>query len=170
MTNDEKVLFAGMRAFDSMYGRVEARLRDAAIRMLRDACESAEFMEDCKGFLLVSAAGTFDPKLQRFDEWAERTVVNACRKRRKQLDREVPFDNMDERADKRDEIAQAEARIDCESAIAKLPPMQKRCWKLRNAGYSNAEIAQMVGATHEAVRTNISRAKQTLTIALNSEY
>lgn len=170
MTSDEKRLFAGMRAFDAMYARVESRLRDAAIRMLRDAAEVAEFMEDCRAFLLMSAAGTFDPKLQRFDEWAERTVVNACRKRRKQLDQEIPFENMDERADKRDAILQAEERIDCETAIAKLPPMQKRCWRLRNAGYSNTEIAQMLGAAPGAIRANISLAKTALTNALNSDY
>lgn len=164
MTNDEKLLYSGMRAFDAMYQRVEARLRDAAIRMLRDACEVVEFMEDCRAFLLVSAL-TFDPKRAKFADWAERMVVNACRKRRKILDKELSMDGIGDKADERDPIAQVEARIDCEVAMAKLPPMQRVCFRKHVVeGYSYSEIGGELGIEPNAAKANVHLAKQKLII------
>lgn len=164
MTHDERVLFAGMRAFDAMYGKVEARLRDAAIRMLGDACEVVEFMEDCRAFLLVSAL-SFDPKRAKFADWAERMTVNACRKRRRILDKELSLEGIGDKEDKRDPIAQVEARIDCERAIAKLPPMQRVCFRRHVVeGYSYSEIGGELGIEPNAAKANVHLAKQKLII------
>lgn len=161
MTNDEKVLFAGMRSFDTLYERVAARLQDAAIRMLRDAAEAAEFLQDCKAFLLVSAL-SFDPKRSTFADWSERMVVNECRRRRKQLDKEEPLEGVADLPDSKDEILEAENRIDFEIALSKLPPMQKACVMRRSEGYSNGEIARLLRIDEATVRSHLRYAKTAL--------
>lgn len=158
MTDSELALFNGLCAFSAMYGQIEPRLKSAAVRMLRDAAEVAEFMCDCQAFLLVSAL-SFDPKRSAFADWAERTVVNECRKRREQLDKEISLDDIADEPDSRDLIAECEDRVDLEMAVAKLPPMQKKCWQLSEEGYTHSEIARMEGISVDAADKNIQRAR-----------
>lgn len=159
MTDSEQKLVDGMRAFAELYQDVEMTLKQAAIRMLRDAHEVAEFMQDCCAALLVEARG-FDPLKASFADWAERMVINRCRKRRIQLDAEIPFSDIEDCACQEDCIQVVEDRVDYEMAVLKLPPMQKKCWTMKQEGYANREIARSIGIRPGAVAENVRKAKE----------
>lgn len=165
MEQNELELVAGMQAFSAMYERIEPRLRERAILILRDAEDVADYMGRCRESL-VARACDFDGKRGTFEDWALLTVQNDCLKHRTASGMEIRCDNLEDEPDPLDVIAEVETRVDYEMAIAKLPPMQKKCWQMRDEGYSNGEIARMLGITKHAVVCNIHQSKKSLRLDL----
>lgn len=151
-------LCAGIAAFDAMYAEIEDDLREVAVRILRDAHEVAEFMLDCRNELLTRVHN-FDPRRAAFRAWADRMVSNMCQDIRDQLCWEIPLEDIEDQPERVDSIEAVEVRVDYEMAVAKLPPMQKKCWGLRQEGYAHSEIARMLGITEDAAKKNTQRAK-----------
>lgn len=159
------------RAFELLARRHQDALYRLAVRVMGDRAEAEDALQEA----LLDAwrrIGRFRGE-SAFSTWMYRIVTNRClgmlRKRRPVPVEEVdatpaPAQDSPERAAERDAGMAALQR-----ALAGLPDDLRVCWVLREVeGQGYTEIAQITGATEDAVRGRIHRARTRLAEAMRS--
>ena len=167
---DERALMARAGAGDAAaFARIVDRhmpmLHALAWRMLGDASEAEDVVQDSLVKLWVNASG-WQPSGGGLGAWLRRIATNACLDR---LRRPRPLSDADlpERAD---EALPADALIDTErrriavqAAILTLPDRQRAAIVLTyHEGVSNAEAASILGIGVKALESLLVRARQGL--------
>jgi RNA polymerase sigma-70 factor (ECF subfamily) len=158
------------RAFEILALRHQDALYRLAVRVMGDAGEAEDALQEA----LLDAwrrIGRFRGE-SAFSTWMYRVVTNRClgmlRKRRpvpvEEIETPAPPQDSPERAAERDAGMAALHR-----AVAALPDDLRVCWVLREMeGQGYAEIAEITGATENAVRGRIHRARTKLAEAMRS--
>ena len=148
-------------AFEALARRHQAALYRVAVRVMGDPVEAEDALQEA----LIDAwlrIERFRPD-SSFATWMYRIVTNRCldllRKRRpvpvEQLDDHRPAPDDPERAAELDAGLAALGR-----ALRGLPDELRVCWVLRELeGLGYADIAQITGASEDAVRGRIHRAR-----------
>jgi RNA polymerase sigma-70 factor, ECF subfamily len=168
---DEATLVARARdrdvdAFAVLLRRYQRRIFALCLRMLGGASAEAE---DVTQEVFVTAWRRL-PELQHdaaFSGWMYRAATNRCLNLLKTRRPTETIENDDDappaRAPASDPARAAQnsaAMTALTGALEQLPPTQRACWLLREVhGRSYEEIAQLVGATPDAVRGRIARAR-----------
>jgi RNA polymerase sigma-70 factor (ECF subfamily) len=152
------------RAFELLARRHQATLYRVAVRVMGDPAEAEDALQEA----LLDAwrrIGRFRGG-SAFSTWMYRVVTNRClgmlRRRRpvpvEEIEAPAPARDSPERAAERDAGMAALGR-----ALALLPDEQRVCWVLREMeGLSYADIAEITGASEDAVRGRIHRARTRL--------
>ena len=156
-------------AFTTLVRRHRDRLWAVALRTLGDQEEAADALQDA----LISAFK--GARSYRGDAavttWLHRIVVNACidRARRRQARPSVPLEGH-EPAQRRDDHAATEARLDVQAALARLPTPQRLAVVLVDIeDLPVAEVAQLLGIAEGTVKSRCSRARMALAAMLRDE-
>lgn len=154
------------RAFEALVRRHQRRLYRLAVRLLGDTSDAEEAVQEAfvaawrqlKGFRGEAA----------FSSWMYRIVTNRCllqvRKRRPVL----VLADLDEQPGpdgaSPEQAAEAQDRgAALNRALRELPAEQRTCWILRELhGLSYDDIGTIVGASADAVRGRLYRARCTL--------
>ncbi|MHA6784638.1 RNA polymerase sigma factor [Pseudonocardia saturnea] len=158
------------RAFELLARRHQDALYRLAVRVMGDPAEAEDALQEA----LLDAwrrIGRFRGE-SAFSTWMYRIVTNRClgmlRRRRpvpvERIEAPAPAQDSPERAAERDAGMAALHR-----AVAALPDDLRVCWVLReieDQGY--AEISEITGATEDAVRGRIHRARTKLAEAMRS--
>lgn len=157
-----------VRAFETLARRHQAALYRLAVRVMGDAAEAEDALQEA----LLDAWRRIDRFRgdSAFSTWMYRIVTNRClamlRKRRPE-----PTEPADEAAPATDSPARA-VELDAELAalgwaLAALPDGLRVCWVLRELeGLGYTEIAAITGASEDAVRGRIHRARARLAEAM----
>ncbi|WP_205347207.1 RNA polymerase sigma factor [Pseudonocardia broussonetiae] len=158
------------RAFEALARRHQDALYRVAVRVMGDRAEAEDALQEA----LLDAwrrIGRFRGE-SAFSTWMYRVVTNRClamlRKRRpvpvEEIEAPAPAQDSPERTAERDAGMAALHR-----AIAALPDDLRVCWVLREVeGQGYSEIAEITGATEDAVRGRIHRARTKLAEAMRS--
>src|SRR3954468_1390098 len=156
-------------AFGVLVRRHQDRLWAVALRTLGDREEAADALQDA----LVSAFK--GARSYRGDAavttWLHRIVVNACidRARRRQARPSVPIDGR-EFAQRGDDHAATEARLDVQAALARLPAPQRLAVVLVDIeDLAVAEAAQLLGVAEGTVKSRCARARMALAAILRED-
>ena len=171
--SDADLLAAHAAGDPDAFGEVVRRHRDrlwaVALRTLGDREEAADALQDA----LISAFK--GARSYRGDAavttWLHRIVVNACidRTRRRQVRPTIPLEGH-EPAQRRDDHAATEARLDVQAALAKLPAPQRLAVVLVDIeDLPVAEVAQLLGIAEGTVKSRCSRARMALAAMLRDE-
>lgn len=153
-------------AFGELVRRHRDRLWAVAVHTLGDREEAADALQEA----LVSAfrhAGSFRGDAA-VTTWLHRIVVNACldRVRRARARRTDPLPPADV-ADRRDDHAATEARLDVHAALAQLPEHQRVALVLVDLhDLTVAEAAQVLGVAEGTVKSRCARGRAALAQAL----
>ncbi len=159
-----------VRAFEALARRHEAALHRLAVRVMGDPTEAEDALQEA----LLDAwrrIGHFRGE-SAFSTWMYRVVTNRClgmlRRRRpvpvEQVDDHVPAPDSPERTAELDAGMAALGR-----ALAGLSDDLRVCWVLREMeGLGYADIAQITGASENAVRGRIHRARVGLAEVMRS--
>ena len=158
------------RAFELLARRHQAALYRLAVRVMGDPAEAEDALQEA----LLDAwrrIGRFRGD-SAFSTWMYRVVTNRClgmlRRRRpvpvEEIEAPAPAQDSPERAAERGAGMAALRR-----ALAQLPDEQRVCWVLREMeGLSYTEISEITGATEDAVRGRIHRARTRLAEAMRA--
>lgn len=158
------------RAFEQLARRHQDALYRLAVRVMGDAGEAEDALQEA----LLDAwrrIGRFRGD-SAFSTWMYRIVTNRClgmlRRRRpvpvEQIEAPAPAHDSPERAVERDAGLAALGR-----AVQELSDDLRICWVLRELeGLSYAEISEITGASEDAVRGRIHRARTRLAEVLRS--
>jgi RNA polymerase sigma-70 factor (ECF subfamily) len=149
-----------VRAFEELARRHQAALYRLAVRVMGDAAEAEDALQEA----LLDAwrrIGRFRGE-SAFSTWMYRVVTNRClgmlRKRRP-----LPVERAEEAAapDSPERSAEVDAGMAALArAVRDLRDELRVCWVLRELeGLGYAEIAQITGASEDAVRGRIHRAR-----------
>ncbi len=160
------------RAVRALVDRHMGRLLGLARRMLRDPEEAYDVTQEV--FLRVwRHAHRWEPGRARFETWLHRVALNLCYDRLRKR-REVTMDEMPEQADPALgpaallHEAQVGGRVG--EALAGLPERQKAAILLCHfQGLSNAEAAETLEVSVEAVESLLARGRRALRSALKNE-
>jgi RNA polymerase sigma-70 factor, ECF subfamily len=149
-------------AFGTLVRRHQDRLWAVALRTLGDREEAADALQDA----LVSAyrrAATFRGEAA-VTTWLHRVVVNACldRVRRRATRPTIPLPEQAP-ADRRDDHAATETRLDVQAALATLPEHQRTALVLVDMhGMPVAEAAAVLGVAPGTVKSRCARGRAAL--------
>lgn len=167
---DERALMArvGMgdaKAFERIVARHLPMLHALAWRMLGDASEAEDVVQESLVKLWVNAKG-WQPSGGGLGAWLRRIATNACLDRLRRP-RALSDEGLPERAD---ETPLADSLIDTErrrtavqAAILSLPDRQRAAIVLTyHEGVSNAEAASILGIGVKALESLLVRARQGL--------
>ncbi|MCX6462370.1 MAG: sigma-70 family RNA polymerase sigma factor [Pseudonocardiales bacterium] len=158
------------RAFEVLARRHQAALYRLAVRVMGDPAEAEDALQEA----LLDAwrrIGRFRGD-SAFSTWMYRVVTNRClgmlRRRRpvpvEEIEAPAPAQDSPERAAERGAGMAALRR-----ALALLPDEQRVCWVLREMeGLSYTEISEVTGASEDAVRGRIHRARTRLAEAMRA--
>ncbi len=164
--NDAELLSAHVSGDPDAFGELVRRHRDrlwaVALRTLGDREEAADAVQEAllsayrraDGFRGDSAVTT----------WLHRIVVNACldRIRRRTARPTTPLNDLDP-AQRGDESAAAELRIDVDRALSALPPGQRLALVLVDMhGLPVADVAQILGVAEGTVKSRCARGRAAL--------
>jgi RNA polymerase sigma-70 factor, ECF subfamily len=152
------------RAFEALARRHQAALYRLAVRVMGDRAEAEDALQES----LLDAWRRIDRFRgdSAFSTWMYRVVTNRCvamlRKRRP-----VPVDAVGEHVpapDSPERAAEADASMAAlGDALRGLPDDLRICWVLREMeGLGYTEIAEITGASEDAVRGRIHRARTRL--------
>jgi RNA polymerase sigma-70 factor, ECF subfamily len=149
-----------VRAFEALARRHQAVLYRLAVRVMGDPTEAEDALQEA----LLDAWGRIERFRgeSAFSTWMYRVVTNRClgmlRRRRP-----VPVDRVAESAapDSPERSAEVDAGMAALGrALQGLRPELRVCWVLRELeGLGYVEIAQITGASEDAVRGRIHRAR-----------
>jgi RNA polymerase sigma-70 factor, ECF subfamily len=158
-------------AFETLVRRHRDRLWAVALRTMRDPDEAADALQD--GLISAfRAAGSFRAE-SAVTTWLHRIVVNACldRIRRRAARPSVPLSKQTtEPADRRDRIAERDAALLIEAALAQLPVDQRTAIVLVDIeGYPVAECAAILDVAEGTVKSRCARGRARLAVILSDE-
>jgi RNA polymerase sigma-70 factor (ECF subfamily) len=148
-------------AFEELAGRHQSALYRVAVRVLGDPVEAQDALQES----LVDAwrrIGRFRAD-SSFSTWMYRVVTNRCLSMLRSR-RPIPVDHVDDQVPTPDS-AERSAGVDAGlvqlgRAVHGLPNGLRVCWVLRELeGLGYADIAQITGASQDAVRRRIHRAR-----------
>jgi RNA polymerase sigma-70 factor, ECF subfamily len=158
-----------VRAFEALARRHQAALYRLAVRVMGDRAEAEDALQEA----LLDAWRRIDRFRgdSAFSTWMYRVVTNRCvamlRKRRP-----VPVDAASiesgaarlPAADSPERVAEADASMAAlGDALRRLPDGLRICWVLRELeGLGYTEISEITGASEDAVRGRIHRARTRL--------
>ena len=157
-------------AFALLANRMAHRLHGVAYRVLRDVA----LAEDAVQLALLRSwqdlPSLRDPS--RFDAWCYRILVRICYAQAKQARKrlaEVPLGDIDPGAP-RDDFATVVDRDALERGFLRLPVEQRTVVVLHHyLGLPMSEVAEVVGAPMETVRSRLRRALATLRAAIEAD-
>ena len=153
-------------AFDALVRRHQQRMWAVAVRTLRDPEEAADAVQDaCLSAFRSAATYRGDA---RVTTWLHRIVINACldRARRRAVRPTVPLPEQ-QPADPRDRLAEREAELDVEKALASLPEDQRVALVLVELeGLSVAEVATLLQVPEGTVKSRCFRGRARLALLL----
>jgi len=141
------------------------RLRALAWRMLGDA-EAEDVVQEV--FLrLWERPEAWDPRKGRLQAWLVRLAANAAidrlRRRRRREETELPETLPDEQAGPEDAALQNDLAARVRAAVQRLPERQRLALTLsHDLGHGNAEIADIMDISVEAVESLLARARRSL--------
>ncbi|HTQ81806.1 MAG TPA: sigma-70 family RNA polymerase sigma factor [Pseudolabrys sp.] len=170
--SDEALMARVAQGDEPAYRQLARRHLPAAISLARRILGNAADAEDVaqEAMLRVWVNAPRWQPLALFRTWFRRVVVNLCldRKRRAPwVELDAAGEIADPAADAGEQIERSERDDLVQAAIAKLPARQRTAIVLTYAeGLSNAEVADMLGASVSAVETLLVRGKQNLRRAL----
>lgn len=157
-------------AFALLANRVAPRLHGVAYRILRDVALAEDAVQQTLLRSWQDLAHLRDPS--RFDAWSYRILVRTCYAQAKQARRrldEVPLSEIrpDARGDDYSAVIDREA---LERGFMRLPVEQRTVVVLHHyLGLPMSEVAQMVDAPLETVRSRLRRALAALRAALEAD-
>src|SRR5687768_13675330 len=151
--------------FDALFRELRPRLFGLAYRVLGDAGESEEVLQEA--FLRLSR----DPVLSRPDDevaaWLGRVCMNlACNRRRSagrlaaREEHVARLEPIGHGADPAVAVLQREDQAEVRRALAELPERQRECLLLRHSGYSYAEIAATLEVAIGSVGVLLARGEK----------
>jgi RNA polymerase sigma-70 factor (ECF subfamily) len=149
-------------AFAERVRRHQGRLWVVAVRTLRDPEEAADALQDAFVSAFRNAASYRGEAA--VTTWLHRIVVNACldRVRRAKARPTVPLPETDVAA-RGDDHAAAEARVDVQAALARLPEHQRVALVLVDLqDLSVAEAAAVLGVAEGTVKSRCARGRAAL--------
>lgn len=156
------------RAFDALVRRHAGRARGLALRLSRNAADADDMVQEAFT-RLYGAATRWRGEGVKVSTWLHRVLVNlaADEARRRKVRRATPLDDAPEPADGGPDAAEALERRQREAAmtdaIAELPERQRQVIALTyGAGHANAEVAEILETTVEAVEAALTRARAAL--------
>ena len=147
-------------AFGELFRRHKDRMWAVALRTVRDP----ELAADCVQDAFIAAfrrAGSFRGEAA-VTTWLHRIVVNACfdRLRRRRPTSELPEYEL---ADRHDDHASTEVRLDIREALATLPLGQRAALVLVDMhGVSVAEAAEILGVAEGTIKSRCARGRAAL--------
>jgi RNA polymerase sigma-70 factor (ECF subfamily) len=155
------------------FGELVARHAPMARRVAQAVLENAEDADDAaqEGFLSAwTNIGRYDPG-RAFRPWLMQIVVNAARdlRRRRRVRATEPLDTVPAKA--REDPAREAGNTDLgerlKAALATLPERQRLAVTLFDAeGYSQAEIARMLGIPEGTVKSDVFHGRRALRAVL----
>ncbi|MBQ1444765.1 MAG: sigma-70 family RNA polymerase sigma factor [Renibacterium sp.] len=161
----ERALDGDVRSFEILARRYALLMRTYATRLLGSNAEADDVVQEA----LVVAWTTLDSLAEpaKAKSWLMRIVshksIDLVRKRKPSTD----LDSVEVAAPARDSPerqALAGSQMSALSeALDRLPPMQRRCWTMREIGENSyEEIAEQLDMTSTAVRGQLARARTAL--------
>ncbi len=148
-------------AFELLARRHQAALYRLAVRVLGDPVEAEDALQEA----LIDAWRRIDRFRTdaSFSTWMYRIVSNRCLSMLRRR-RPVPVERIDDErpaADSPERAAELDAGlVELGRAVRELPDQLRVCWVLRELeGLGHADIAQITGASQDAVRGRIHRAR-----------
>jgi len=162
--SDRELLALHLRGDDHAFGELFRRHKDrmwaVALRTCRDPELAADAVQD--GFISAfRRADSFRGDAQ-VTTWLHRIIVNACldRLRRRRPTSELPEYEL---ADRRDDHASTETRLDLERALGLLPAGQRAALVLVDMhGIPVLEAAQILGVAEGTVKSRCARGRAAL--------
>ncbi len=175
-TLDDGALMVLFANGDPMAARVlTARLLPPAYRhaarVLGDKAEAEDVAQDAMLRLWKAADGWKADGAAKVSTWLHRVVANLSIDRLRRSGRAVGLDETDEPSDTspgaEQKLTQSARMAALDAALARLPERQRQAVVLRHIeGFSNPEIAEMLGIGVEAVESLTARGKRALSAAL----
>ena len=149
-------------AFELLYDRYEAQLFGLCLRLLANRAEAEDALQEAFA-KVVDRRHSFGPE-GRFRSWIFTIVRFTCMDRLRVSKTEQRFlARMDESERVEGHEGAALARTDVDRLLMSLPEDQREVLVLhRLHGFSQSEIAEMVGSTEAAVRQKVYRALKIL--------
>ena len=147
-------------AFGELFRRHKDRMWAVALRTVRDPDLAADCVQDA----FISAfrrAGSFRGEAA-VTTWLHRIVVNACldRLRRRRPTSELPEHGL---ADRHDDHASTEVRLDVQEALARLPEGQRAALVLVDMhAVPVAEAAVILGVAEGTIKSRCARGRAAL--------
>jgi RNA polymerase sigma-70 factor (ECF subfamily) len=170
VTDPDETLMARVAQGDhaacrTLVDRHLARILAFASRTLGDRAEAEDVAQEVFTRLWIHA-GRWQPGAARLSTWLHRVALNLC------LDilarkRQEPLDGISEPIDSRPEgvtlMQERELQERVGAALHSLPPNQKAAVVLCHyQGFRNAEAADLLGVSVEALESLLARARRTL--------
>lgn len=151
-------------AFGVLFERYKDKMWAVALRTTRDQELAADAVQE--GFIAAfRRIDSFRGDAQ-FSTWLHRIIVNSSLDRLRRLKPTQEWPEYDI-ADKRDEHAQTDVRLDVREALDKLPQGQRVCLVLLEMeGLSVAEVAQQLGIAEGTVKSRCARGRTALAALL----
>ncbi|MEM8850299.1 MAG: sigma-70 family RNA polymerase sigma factor [Pseudomonadota bacterium] len=159
----------------ALVDRLGPRLMAFVLRLTGGDRAAAEDIVQETFLRLWKKAGDWDPGgAAQVSTWLGRVAANLAIDRARKAGRETPLDDAVDPADPApgalERLVAGERRTALDAALARLPDRQRQAVVLRHMeGYSNPDIAAMMGCGVEAVESLTARAKRALAKMLNPE-
>jgi RNA polymerase sigma-70 factor (ECF subfamily) len=166
--SDQQLLADHLQGDADAFGEIFRRHKDRLWAVALRTCADRELAADCvqDGFLAAfRRADTFRGDAS-VSTWLHRIVVNACldRLRRRRPTVELPAV---EPVGPRDDIGEAQTRLDVQRALATLPEAQRMALVLVDMhGLPVAEAAQILGVPPGTIKSRCSRGRAALAVLL----
>lgn len=144
-----------------------------ALRMLKDRNEAEDVAQET--FLSAwRAASSWEPGRAQFSTWLHRIAANKCLDRlRKRKPEPIPdgFDAVSTAPNPEEDLINEELGDRVERAIHSLPDRQRAALSLSlHRQLSNPEIAEIMGASVEAIESLLARGRRTLKQQLRPDW
>ena len=147
-------------AFAELFRRHKDRMWAVALRTVRDPELAADGVQD--GFIAAFRRADSYRGDAAVTTWLHRIVVNACldRLRRRRPTAELPEYEL---ADRHDDHASTEVRLDIEEALARLPEGQRAALVLVDMhAVPVAEAAEILGVAEGTIKSRCARGRAAL--------
>lgn len=153
-------------AFGALFERYKDRMWAVALRTTRDPELAADAVQE--GFLAAFRRLDSFRGDAMFSTWLHRIVVNSSLDRLRRLKPTQEWPEYDI-ADRHDDHAGTETRLDVREALARLPEAQRACLILVDMeGLSVAEAAERLDVAQGTVKSRCARGRTALAAMLSS--